>query len=218
MTTREHALAAAITVEIATVAWMFVEGGVSLVAGASAHSVALTAFGIDSIIELVTAIVLWWRLAVERNHGSLERVATAERRASWIVGVSLALLCGYVVLESGYRLWSHGHADDSPGGIAISVGAVAIMPMLARRKVKLARKLESAALRGDAACSVTCAYMAATLLVGLAVQWFTDWWWVDSTLALALLYWLVPESTAAIHSARVGKLGCTCEEETAESP
>lgn len=84
------------------------------------------------------------------------------------------------------------------------------LPLLARCKRTIAARIDSAALRGDAACSITCAYMAGTLLVGLALNAAFRWWWVDSIAALALLYWLIPEAREALASARAGRGGCCC--------
>jgi divalent metal cation (Fe/Co/Zn/Cd) transporter len=189
---------------------MFLEGGVSLGAGIRAHSVALTAFGIDSGIELITAVVLLWRLRIELERGLLARVVAAERRAAWMVGVALLALCLYVVVDAGYGLWSRGVAENSALGVAIAGGAVLVMPWLARRKSALARELDSAALRGDAACSATCAYMAVALLIGLGAKWLTGAWWLDSVLALTLLVWLFPEALETLRGARAGIGGCAC--------
>src|SRR5438552_2383482 len=68
----------------------------------------------------------------------------------------------------------------------------------------------SGALRGDAACAITCAYMAGMLPVGLALSAGFGWWWADGLAALALLYWLVPEAGEALEGARAGRAGCAC--------
>jgi divalent metal cation (Fe/Co/Zn/Cd) transporter len=144
-------------VEIVTVAWMSVEALVAIGAGLLARSVLLTAFGIDSVIELATGGVLFWRLATEARGGSLERVEWAEHRAAWVVGVGLSLLCVYVVASAGASLLTHSRPDSSIIGIALASAAVIGMPLLAWRKRVIATRIDSAALRGDAACSITCA-------------------------------------------------------------
>jgi divalent metal cation (Fe/Co/Zn/Cd) transporter len=90
------------------------------------------------------------------------------------------------------------------------------MPVLAWRKRAIAAPLGSAALRGDAACSITCAYMAATLLVELTLNALFGWWWADSLAALGLLVWLVPEAHEAIAGARAGHGACACGEDECE--
>ena len=199
-----------VRIEAYSFAWMVVEAAVAIAAGVAAQSVLLTAFGADSIIELVTGGILLWRLSTEARGGSVERVEQAERRAAWVTGIALVLLCVYVVASAVFGLVTHGHSEGSIVGILLAVSALAIMQILARRKRLIANQIGSAALRGDAACSVTCAYMAATLLVGLVLTTTLGWWWADSLAALALLYWLVPEAREALDGARAGRAACTC--------
>ena len=197
-------------IEVVTVAWMAVEAVVAIGVGVLARSILLTAFGLDSVRELVTGGVLLWRLATATHGGSLERVERAEVRVVWVTGVGLTLLCIYMVATSALSLLAGNHAESSLVGIGLAVAAVFGMPLLARRKRALAARIGSAALRGDAACSITCAYMAGTLLVGLALNVAFGWWWADSLAALALLYWLVPEAREALDGARMGHAACEC--------
>ncbi len=211
--THAQQVRAGVRIEQATIAWMLVEAVVAIGAGVVARSVLLTAFGLDSIIELVTGGVLLWRLVTEARHASLGRVERAETSAAWVVGIGLALLCVYVVVVPALALLTHHRADSSPVGIGLAVAALTIMPVLAWRKRVIAERLHSAALRGDAACSITCAYMAGTLLVGVALTTFFGWWWADSVAAFALLYWLVPETREALEGARAGRGACACEDD-----
>jgi divalent metal cation (Fe/Co/Zn/Cd) transporter len=204
---------AGVRIEVVTVAWMAIEAAVALGAGLLARSVLLTAFGLDSIIELVTGSVLLWRLATEAGGGALERVERAEHLAAWVAGIGLVLLCVYVVVTSALGLLTGNHAEGSPVGIALAAVAVVGMPLLAVRKRAIAARIGSAALRGDAACSITCAYMAATLLAGLALNTLFGWWWADGVAALALLYWLIPEAREALEGARAGRAACDCDDD-----
>jgi divalent metal cation (Fe/Co/Zn/Cd) transporter len=211
---RALAVRSGVQIELITVGWMTIEAAVAIVAGIFARSVLLTAFGLDSVIELVTGSVLLWRLATEARGASLERVERAENRAAWVAGIGLVLLCIYVVVTSAVSLLIHNQADRSPVGIGLAVAALIIMPVLAWRKRMIAAKLGSAALRGDAACSMTCAYMAGTLLVGLLLNAALGWWWADSVAALALLYWLIPEAREALEGAQAGHGACDCDDDT----
>ncbi len=206
---RGQAVRAGVRVEQLTVGWMTVEALVALTAGLLARSVLLTAFGIDSVIELVTGGVLLWRLSTEAR-GSLARIERAENRAAWVTGIGLVLLCLYIVASAGVGLWTHSRPEGAPAGIALALVAVVGMPVLARCKQAIAARLDSDALRGDAACSLTCAYMAATLLVGLVLTAAFGWWWADSVTALAFLYWLQHEAREALDGARAGRGGCRC--------
>ena len=155
--TRAAAVRAGVRVEQVTIGWMVVEAVIAISAGVLAHSVLLTAFGLDSVIELVAGGVLLWRLLTEARGGSLQRIEWAENRAAWITGVALVLLCLYVLLGAAAALLTRAAPDRSYAGIAVAVAAVIGMPLLARRKRRIAGQLNSAALRGDAACSITCA-------------------------------------------------------------
>jgi divalent metal cation (Fe/Co/Zn/Cd) transporter len=187
---------------------MAAEAVIAISAGIAAQSVLLTAFGLDSVIELVTGGTLLWRLATEARGGSLEHVERAENRAAWVTGVALLLLCIYVVATAALSLLTRTHAESSLIGIGLALVAVVGMPLLAWRKRVIAAPLGSAALRGDAACSITCAYMAGTLLVGLTLNALFGWWWADSLAALGLLYWLAPEAREALEGARAGHGAC----------
>jgi len=214
---RGQAVRAGVRVEQLTIGWMTVEAIVALTAGLLARSVLLTAFGIDSVIELVTGGVLLWRLSTEARGGSLERVERAENRAAWVTGIGLVLLCLYIIASAGVSLWTHSRPASEPAGIALALVAVVGMPLLARRKRAIAARIDSAALRGDAACSLTCAYMAATLLVGLVLTAAFGWWWADSVAALGFLYWLQHEAREALEGARAGRGGCSCGDSGCEA-
>jgi divalent metal cation (Fe/Co/Zn/Cd) transporter len=207
---RRRDVGAGIRIELVTVVWMLIEAAVALAAGILARSVLLTAFGIDSIIELVAGGVLLWRLATEARDGSLERVDRAESRAAWVTATALVLLCVYVVVTAGLGLASRAHPAESLLGIGVASAAIVVMPLLAVRKRRLAERLGSSALRADAACSATCAYLAATVIIGLALNAALGCWWADSVAALALLYWLVREAREALENARAGVSACSC--------
>ncbi len=205
-----------VRVEMVTIVYMVIEAAVALGAGILARSVLLTAFGIDSLIELVTGGVLLWRLLTEARGGALERVERAENRAAWVTGVGLVVLCGYVVLSAGASLALRAEPDSSVPGLALAVVAVVLMPILAWRKRTIAAQISSAALRGDAACSLTCAYMAGALLVGLGLNAAFGWWWADPLAALVMLYWLQGEAREALEGARAGRGGCGCGDDACE--
>jgi hypothetical protein len=82
-------------------------------------------------------------------------------------------------------------------------------------KLRVAKHIGSAALKADAACSVTCAYMSLTLLAGLLLNRLFGWWWADPLAALVLVYFLVHEGREALHEARTGET-CSCEDDCCE--
>jgi divalent metal cation (Fe/Co/Zn/Cd) transporter len=181
---------------------MVVEAALSLGAGVAAGSILLVAFGVDSVIELISGGVVLWRLFAEFRGGDVERAERAEKNAVRVVAVTLALLCIYVLLSSLYGLATRSKPDGSGVGIAVSAAAVIVMPWLAFRKRGLARRLDSAALQGDAAESLTCGYMAATVLAGVGLNALFGWWWVEDAAALVFLFWLARETWEAFEEAR----------------
>ncbi len=194
-----------VRIEVVTILWMVIEMTVSIGAGIAARSVLLTAFGVDSLIELVSGSILLWRLSVEQRGGDLVNVKRAERRAAWVVAASLALLCAYVLISSVYLLLTHSQPESSVIGIGISAAALLIMPWLAVSKRKIAKRINSAALAGDAANSLTCAYMAGTVLAGLIFNILFGLWWVEYIAALVFLVWLFRETLEVFAEAREDK-------------
>ena len=198
---RRAAVRAGVRVEVVTLVWMVVEAAASLGAGLVAGSLLLIAFGLDSVIELVTGGILLWRLSVEGRGGHAERVERAEGRAAWVVAVALTLLCVYVLASAVYGLITRARPEASVVGIGISAAAVVVMPGLGLTKRRLATRLGSGALRGDAASSFTCGYMAATVLAGLALNALFHWWWAEDVAAPIFLFWLISETREALKEA-----------------
>lgn len=199
-------------IEIFTVSWMTIEATIAIVTGYATHSVSLQGFGIDSIIELIAGTVLLWRLLIEQRAGAVEVVERAERRASWITALSLFGLAIYIVGDSAFTLLTHSRPQASWWGIGLALAAAIIMPLLWQAKLRVAKRIGSPALKADAACSVTCAYMSLTLLTGLLLNRFFGWWWADPLAALALVYFIVREGREALHEARTGET-CECGDE-----
>ena len=209
---RARQLRLGVWIEAFSFVWMVVEAGIAITAGFLAHSVSLEGFGFDSIVELVAGGVLMWRLLVEQRGASLASVERAERRASWITAISLFTLALYIVANSGFSLLTRSHPQVSWWGIGLAIAAAIIMPLLWQGKLRVARHIDSAALKADAVCSVTCAYMSFTLLAGLLLNTLFGLWWADSLAALALVYFIVQEVREALHEARTGEM-CSCGDE-----
>jgi divalent metal cation (Fe/Co/Zn/Cd) transporter len=199
-----------IAIEWLSVIWMVIEAGAAIGAGLMAHSIALIAFGADSIIELVAGVVLLWRLYVESSGARDDRVKRAEKVASWVVGIALLLLAVYIVASAAHDLWTHQGAESSALGIALAVASGIIMPFLARAKVRIGGQIGSKALKADGACSIVCAYMAWTVMVGVVLTALFGWWWVDAVVALALVYFVVKEGIEAIQVGRGVVDACSC--------
>ena len=193
MIERRDLVATALRLEWATVGWLLLEAAVALGAGIAAHSLTLIAFGADSLIELASAAVLIWRLAAEARLGAAFAEAV-ERRAARIAAALLLMLAAYVIMTASWSLWGGTGQEFSLAGLIIAIAAMPIMIVLARAKRRIADGLGSAALRADAVEAISCAYLSAVVVVGLAAQWLFGAWWIDGVSALALTPFLLREA------------------------
>ncbi len=167
--------------QVITIIWMSVEAGVSLGAAWTARSPALIGFGGDSVVELLSAAVVFRRFykPSQREH--------VEERAGRIAGGLLFVLATFVITTSVLTLLGHIEARPSYTGIAVLGLAAMIMPWLAAQKRQLSIKTGSGALRADAAESAVCGYLALIALAGLAVNAVWKVSWADPVAALALM-------------------------------
>ena len=186
----------AFRLEWLTIGWMTVEAIIAIAAGVTAGSLVLTAFGLDSVIELASAGVLMWRLSVELRHGQVfsER---AERTASRMGGALLFLLAAYVTAAAVWQLWKGIGEEFSWPGFVVALVAIPAMRYLAHRKIAIAEKIGSRAFRADAMEAVTCGWLSFVVVVSLTVQWLVGAWWIDGVGSLAIVWFLVKEGREA---------------------
>jgi divalent metal cation (Fe/Co/Zn/Cd) transporter len=188
-----------------TASWMAIELLVALAAGIAAGSVALTAFGVDSGIEIFTSLVVLRQLLLRTERASEEELDHRERQASRLVGWGLYGLIAYIAVSSAISLLTRSHPESSTVGLVLAVAVLIVMPVLWRWRLSLAGRLDSPALRGDAACSLVCTYMAAVLLAGLALNQAFGWWWADPLAGLAMIWWIRGEAKEALEAAETGR-------------
>jgi divalent metal cation (Fe/Co/Zn/Cd) transporter len=205
---RLDALRGGVRLEAVSVCWMAIEAVVAFGAGVAARSVLLTAFGLDSAIELLSGVTLLWRLSAEARGAGMERIEVIERRATWISAVLLVVLCVYVLTTSIGGLLIRLEPGESWAGLGVAAAAVIVMPLLAWRKRVVNATIQSPALKADIAETITCAYLAAATLAGLALGAVAGWWWIQYVAALALLVFIGREAMEALEAAREGKGRC----------
>ncbi len=191
--------------EYLTIAWNAFEAAVALIAGLLAGSIALVGFGLDSVIETISAGILLWRLGAEHDAAQREH---AERTAHRLVGVCFLLLASYVGVESVYALWTRAQPERSIPGMLIAVAAVIVMPLLGRAKRRVAAQLGSGALRADSRQADFCAWLSAILLVGLLLHAVLGWWWADPAAALVMVPIIVREGVQGLRGEQCNN--CTC--------
>jgi divalent metal cation (Fe/Co/Zn/Cd) transporter len=180
------------------IAWHFIEFGIALGAGIVAGSIALIGFGADSLIEAFAGFVVVWLFT-----GSRLRSETAERRAQQLIAASFFVLAAYVAVESIRDLFGGHHPQASWVGIGLAAFTAVTMPLLARAKRDVGRRLNSSATVKDGAQNMLCSYLSVALLVGLLLNALAGWWWADPAAALVI-------AAVALHEGRESWRGEGC--------
>jgi divalent metal cation (Fe/Co/Zn/Cd) transporter len=162
-------------------AWHIVEFAIAVGAGVAAGSIALVAFGVDSLIEVAAGLAIVWRFS-----GSRLASATSERRAQQVIAISYFLLAAYVTVESIRDLAAGNEPGVSWVGIGLAAVTAPTMPLLARAKRRVGHALGSAATVGEGGQNMICAYLSLALLVGLLANALVGWWWADPIAALVI--------------------------------
>ena len=165
-----------VRLQAVTLVWMLVECGIALTSAWRARSPALLAFGADSFVELLSAIVVLLQF--------VPRFTLSQARAARWAGILLFVLAGVVAATAVATLFAGVEPDPSWLGIGVTVAALFVMPVLSRAKRSTARRLNNSALAADAVQSATCAYLAAITLLGLAVNAAFYLPWIDPAAAL----------------------------------
>jgi divalent metal cation (Fe/Co/Zn/Cd) transporter len=192
----------AIRLEWFSVAWMAAEAGIAVTAGVIAGSLALTSFGFDSVIELVSAALVLRRLRAERAGAPPDE--QAERRVLRIIAVTFFALACYVIISAAVSLATQAHPERSPAGIGLTISSLVVMPLLGWRKRRVGTTLRNQLVLADAAETILCATLSATTLLGLVLFAAFGWWWADPVAALAVAWFAVREGREAWH----GELAC----------
>ena len=177
----------ALWLEYFTVAWNVLEAVVAIAAGVIAGSVALIGFGVDSGVEVISAVGLLWRLHKAGPDATVAEESAAERRALYVVAATFFLLAAYILVEAGSALVQGERPDTSPVGLVLSVLSLLVMPALAFSKQRVGREMGSRALVADAAETWVCSYLSLALLAGVGLYSLFGWWWADAVGALAML-------------------------------
>jgi divalent metal cation (Fe/Co/Zn/Cd) transporter len=170
--------------EYFTVGWNAVEGGVAVVAGLVAGSIALVGFGLDSFIEVTSGLTLLWRMSVDADE---HRREFNEKRALRIVSTCFLLLAAYIVYESASDFWSKKAPEHSAPGIVLACVSLIVMPVLSRAKRKVGHALGSAAMHADAKQAEFCTYLSAILLFGLLLNAIFGLWWADPAAGIVMV-------------------------------
>jgi len=177
--------------EYASMAWMTAEAAVAITAGVLASSIALTGFGLDSVIEFLAAIIVIWQL---RGDGE-----DRETRAVRLIGVTFFALAAYLTAESIHDLVTRARPGQSVAGLAITAAALAVMPLLAIAKRRTGQAMGNRTLIADSAETAFCAATSAAALAGVGLNTALGWWWADPAAALAIAALAVKEGLETWH-------------------
>ena len=202
-TGREGHVRRGLWLNYATIGYNTLEAIVSLIAGLTAGSVALTGFGFDSAIEVTAACAAQWRLRSDLEPGRRARV---ERTTVRVIGWSFLALAAFVIADSAKTLIRHELPERSVPGIVILTLSILIMPVLARAKRQVAVALSSRTLVADARQTSLCAYLSAIALTGVGLNALLGWWWADPVAALAMVPIIAKEGIDGIQ----GRDDCDC--------
>jgi len=173
-----------------TIAYNVIEAVVSLAAGAVASSAALVGFGLDSIVEVLSAAAVAWQFAAP-DPEKREKVALR------VIAVSFFGLAAYVVVDAAVSLFGPRGAEHSPVGIALAAISLAVMPVLSWFERRTGKELGSASAIADSKQTLICSYLSAALLVGLLLNSLLGWAWADSVVALVIAVFAIREGLEA---------------------
>ncbi|MDQ1690293.1 MAG: hypothetical protein QOD87_401 [Pseudonocardiales bacterium] len=162
-----------------SVAYNVVEAAIAVTAGTVAGSAALIGFGLDSVVEVSSGLVILWQF----RHRLPE---TRERLALRLIAVSFFALAAYVSVESIRSLFDNTPARHSPVGIGLASASLVIMPLLSLAQRRTGRALASGSVVADSTQTMLCTYLSAVLLAGLLLNTTLGWWWADPVAGLVI--------------------------------
>jgi divalent metal cation (Fe/Co/Zn/Cd) transporter len=173
-----------------TIGYNVVEGIIALAAGAAASSAALIGFGLDSIVEVLSAAAIAWQFAAPDPEAR-------ERTALRIIAVSFFGLAAYVSVDAVLSLAGLREPEHSPVGIALAAVSLVVMPVVSWIERSAGRELGSASAVADSKQTLICTYLSGALLAGLLLNSLLGWAWADSVAALVIAGFAVREGIEA---------------------
>jgi len=174
----------------ASVAYNVVEAVVAVTAGLMAGSVALLGFGLDSVVEVSSGLIIIWQFRRKMPE-------TREQRALRLMAYSFFALAAYVTVESVRSLLGSGDAAPSPVGIGLAAASLVIMPVLSWAQRRTGRALASSSVVADSTQTLLCTYLSGVLLIGLALNAALGWSWADPIAGLIIAAVAVREGLEA---------------------
>jgi divalent metal cation (Fe/Co/Zn/Cd) transporter len=174
----------------ATITYNVIEAIVAIAAGTVASSTALVGFGLDSIVEVLSAAAVAWQFA-GRDPEARERTALK------VIAVSFFALALYVTVDAVLTLTGIREPEHSAVGIALTAVSLAIMPFLSLLERRTGKELGSASAVADSKQTLICSYLSAAVLIGLLLNTLFGWTWADPVAGLVVVVFAVREGLEA---------------------
>ncbi|MDQ5841125.1 MAG: cation transporter [Chloroflexota bacterium] len=162
-----------------SVTYNIFEAVIAISAGLVAGSVALVGFGLDSVVEVSSGLIILWQF----RHRMPE---TRERQALRMLALSFFALAAYVGFESVRTLITGSNPEASPVGIGLAMASLIVMPLISWAQRRTGRALGSNAVVADGTQTLLCTYLSAVLLVGLVLNATLGWGWADPLAGLII--------------------------------
>lgn len=178
----------AFALEWVTLGWNVAGVFVLGVAAWRARSVALTGFGLDSLIEIGASFVVLWELS-----GTHE---ARTQRALTMIRYAFLLVAAYLLIQGALALVSHHHASHSALGIFWTALTVGVMFTLAAVKATTGRALANPVVLAEGRVTFIDGVLAASILLGLALNALLNWWWSDPVAGFVVTYYALREAGA----------------------
>jgi divalent metal cation (Fe/Co/Zn/Cd) transporter len=167
-----------------SILWSGVAGCFAIYAAIASGSLSLLGFGADAVIDSVASVVLVWRFLVEARQP--HRADRVERAAERVVGLALIALAVYLAVGALRNLAARADPEASTASLALLLASAVVLPPLAVAKYRVARRLESGALRADSILTAVAALLAVISLASLAASLALGLWWTDAVAALVV--------------------------------
>jgi divalent metal cation (Fe/Co/Zn/Cd) transporter len=198
----------ALRLSLFTIIYNILEGIISIVLGAHDETLTLFGFGLDSIIEVISGIGIYFMVRrIQQSKGNSK--SAGEIRALKITGISFYVLIALLVVSAVIAVVTHHHPLATLYGVIISIISIAVMLILARLKITTGRKLDSKAIIADGNCTMVCVYMSVVLLVSSLFYTWTHLAYADVLGSLGLCWFCYSEGKEALEGARnIQHSGC----------
>ena len=199
---RKKDLKTARKIQVYNIIYDIIEVAVSLVAGFTSGSAALIGWGLDSVIEVVSASTLWWRLNGEIEGIEAKKVRKREKITLFVIAGSFLLVSIFITYDSISKLINKETPDWSNLGIIILLISLVVNPILIYYKRKYGKKLDSKELLADSKDTFVCLYQTVAVLGGLLAVRYLGWWWADPVAALLIVPYALKEGWGAFKNGK----------------